>query len=209
MQLLSGGTLRAIGEDVSEVLEYVPEHWKAASARASQVQLHVLRASRSSNPPSRPIERGYAGPGLLAHVVVSKYCDHQPLYRQSQIYARSGVELDRSTLAEWVGTLSHSIAPLTDASGNYVMGASKLHATHRFPCWRRAQGRRRPGDYGPMFAMISPPAARIRRPCCSDTRLIAKPSDHGRISKTSAGPCRPMQAMQVSRGCMIERTNCC
>jgi transposase len=51
--------------------------------------------------PSRPIERSIAGPGLLAHVLVSKYADHLPLYRQSQIFARTGVELDRSTLAEW------------------------------------------------------------------------------------------------------------
>ena len=52
--------------------------------------------------PSRPIERGLAGPGLLAHVLVSKYCDHQPLYRQAEMYAREGVELERSTLADWV-----------------------------------------------------------------------------------------------------------
>lgn len=53
--------------------------------------------------PSRPIERGLAGPGLLAHVLVAKYADHQPLYRQAEMYAREGVELERSTLADWVG----------------------------------------------------------------------------------------------------------
>jgi transposase len=52
--------------------------------------------------PSLPIERGRPGPGLLAHVLVAKYADHLPLYRQSEIYAREGVELDRSTLADWV-----------------------------------------------------------------------------------------------------------
>ncbi|MBM0108934.1 IS66 family transposase [Steroidobacter sp. S1-65] len=78
--------------------------------------------------PSRPIERSYAGPGLLAHVVVSKYCDHLPLYRQSQIYARSGVELDRATLAEWVGSVSALVAPLIDSLGEYVMSGQKLHA---------------------------------------------------------------------------------
>lgn len=123
-----GGVLRAAGEDVSEVLEYVPQHWKVhrhVRPKYSCVSCeHLVQASA----PSRPIERGYAGPSLLAHVVVSKYCDHLPLYRQSQIYARAGIELDRSTLAEWVGTLSHLIAPLIDALGDYVMGASKLHA---------------------------------------------------------------------------------
>ncbi len=102
-----GGSLRAIGEDVSEVLEYVPEHWKVHRHVRPKYSCTSCERLVQANAPARPIERGYAGPGLLAHVVVSKYCDHQPLYRQSQIYARSGVELDRSTLAEWVGTLSH------------------------------------------------------------------------------------------------------
>ena len=123
-----GGTLRAIGEDVSEVLEYVPEHWKVHRHVRPKYSCASCEHLVQANAPSRPIERGYAGPGLLAHVVVAKYCDHQPLYRQSQIYARSGIELDRSTLAEWVGTLSHLIAPLTDALGRYVMNATKLHA---------------------------------------------------------------------------------
>jgi hypothetical protein len=78
--------------------------------------------------PSRPIARGLAGPGLLAHVLVSKYADHQPLYRQAEIYAREGVELERSTLADWVGATSELLAPLHDALRQYVMSADKLHA---------------------------------------------------------------------------------
>jgi len=78
--------------------------------------------------PSRPIERGLAGAGLLAHVLVSKYCDHQPLYRQSEIYARQGVELERSTLADWVGGSSRLLGPLVEAPRRYVMTAGKLHA---------------------------------------------------------------------------------
>jgi len=62
--------------------------------------------------PSRPIERGRPGPGLLAHVLVSKYADHLPLYRQSQIYGRDGVELDRSTMADWVGKSTALLEPL-------------------------------------------------------------------------------------------------
>ena len=78
--------------------------------------------------PSRPIERGVAGPGLLAHVLVSKYGDHLPLYRQSEIYAREGVELDRSTLADWVGGSSRLLEPLVEALRRHVMSGSKLHA---------------------------------------------------------------------------------
>jgi len=65
--------------------------------------------------PSRPIERGMAGPGLLGHVLTSKYADHLPLYRQSEIYARQGVDLERSTLADWVGSTSQLLTPLVDA----------------------------------------------------------------------------------------------
>jgi hypothetical protein len=78
--------------------------------------------------PSRPIARGLAGPGLLAHVLVSKYCDHLPLYRQSEIYARAGVELERSTLADWVGGTSELLDPLVVALRRYVMAAGKVHA---------------------------------------------------------------------------------
>ncbi len=78
--------------------------------------------------PSRPIARGIAGPALLAHVLVSKYADHLPLYRQSEIYARQGIELDRSTLADWVGNTSVLLQPLVDAVRKHVMAATKLHA---------------------------------------------------------------------------------
>jgi transposase len=125
---LCGGTLRALGEDVSEVLEYVPEHWKVHKHVRPKYSCGTCQTIVQANAPSRPIERSYAGPGLLAHVLVSKYCDHIPLYRQSQIYARSGVELDRTTLAEWVGSASALVDPLLGALSKYVMNAQKLHA---------------------------------------------------------------------------------
>jgi transposase len=78
--------------------------------------------------PPRPIERGMAGPGLLAHVLVSKYADHLPLYRQAEIYARDGVELDRTLLAQWVGNLSALLTPLTDALRDHVLAADVVHA---------------------------------------------------------------------------------
>jgi transposase len=78
--------------------------------------------------PSRPIERGLPGPSLLAHVPVSKYGSHRPLYRQSEILAREGVELDRSTLAGWVGAASELMTSLVDEIRKHVMAASKIHA---------------------------------------------------------------------------------
>jgi transposase len=123
-----GGALRVLGEDVAEMLEYVPEHWKVIRHVRPKYSCARCEQIVQAPAPSRPIERGLAGPGLLAHVLVSKYCDHLPLYRQSQIYAREGIELDRSTLAEWVGGASALMQPLVDALGEYVLGAEKLHA---------------------------------------------------------------------------------
>jgi len=123
-----GGTLRALGEDSSEVLEYVPEHWKVIKHVRPKYSCSACQKIVQANAPSRPIERSYAGPGLLAHVLVSKYCDHLPYYRQSQIYARDGIELDRSTLADWGGSANALLEPLLGALEDYVMAAHKLHA---------------------------------------------------------------------------------
>jgi transposase len=123
-----GGELRKLGEDVSEVLEYLPARFYVIRHVRPKLNCvgcdHIVQAAA----PSRPIERGLAGPGLLAHVLVSKYADHQPLYRQSDIYAREGVELERSTLAGWVGQTSQLLEPLVESLRRYVLAASKLHA---------------------------------------------------------------------------------
>ena len=110
-----GGELKHLGEDVTEILEYVPERVKVI--RQVRPKLACAGCDRivQAPAPSRPIQRSIAGPGLLAHVLVSKYSDHLPLYRQSEIYAREGVEIDRSTLAEWVGGTSRLLAPLVEA----------------------------------------------------------------------------------------------
>lgn len=123
-----GGELERIGEDVSEVLELVPSHFKVIRHVRPKYACAKCRSITQIPAPQRPIARGLAGPGLLAHVLVSKYCDHLPLYRQSEIYARSGVELERSTLADWVGQCSALLAPLANALNRYVLAGSKLHA---------------------------------------------------------------------------------
>ena len=110
------------------MLEYVPQHWKVIRHVRPKYSCAGCEQIVQAPAPSRPIARGVAGPGLLAHVLVSKYCDHLPLYRQSQIYARDGIELDRSTLAEWVGAASALMQPLVEALGAYVLAAEKLHA---------------------------------------------------------------------------------
>jgi transposase len=122
------GELRKLGEDVSEMLEYVPASFMVIRHVRTKLSCTKCDCIVQAEAPSRPIDRGAAGPGLLAHLLVSKYCDHQPLYRQSRIYARQGVELERSTLADWVGASSQLIEPLVEALHGYVMEAGKLHA---------------------------------------------------------------------------------
>jgi transposase len=110
------------------MLEYVPASFVVIRHVRTKLSCTKCDCIVQAEAPSRPIERGAAGPGLLAHVLVSKYGDHQPLYRQSEIYARQGVELERSTLADWVGGSSRLLEPLVEALHGYVMEAGKLHA---------------------------------------------------------------------------------
>jgi transposase len=123
-----GGALKHLGEDVSEMLEFVPGHFKVIRTVRPKLACNRCDAIVQEPAPHRPIDRGLAGPGLLAHVLVGKYCDHLPLYRQSEIYAREGIELDRSTLAGWVGGASRTLEPLVDAIRKYVLAAMKIHA---------------------------------------------------------------------------------
>lgn len=123
-----GGRLTKLGEDVAEVLEFVPEHFKVIRHVRPKLACSRCDAIVQAPAASRPIANGVAGPGLLAHVLSAKYCDHLPLYRQSGIYARSGVELERSTLADWVGQCSALLRPLVDALNRYVLSGTKVHA---------------------------------------------------------------------------------
>lgn len=123
-----GAELNKLGEDVSEVLEWVPASFKVIRHVRPKMCCSRCDVIVQSEAPSRPIARGLAGPGLLAHVLVSKYADHLPLHRQSEIYAREGMDLERSTLADWVGSSSKLLEPLNEALRKYVMSAAKLHA---------------------------------------------------------------------------------
>lgn len=123
-----GGALKKLGEDVAEVLEYVPASFRVIQHVRPKLACAVCDLIVQAAAPSRPIARGMAGPGLLAHVLVAKYCDHLPLYRQSGIYAREGVELERSTLAGWVGQCNRLLRPLVAALQKHVLSGDKLHA---------------------------------------------------------------------------------
>jgi transposase len=124
-----GGTrLSMIGEDRREVLEHVPARFKVIVHVRPKVSCRACEAIAQAPMPALPIERALAGPKLLAHVAVSKFCNHLPLYRQAEIYARSGLDLDRATMAEWMGRLAFLLQPLVDAIGDHARRGAALHA---------------------------------------------------------------------------------
>ena len=123
-----GGKLKRLGEDVTEELEYLPGRFVVKRFVRPKLSCACCEAIHQAPMPSRPIERGRPGPGLLAHVLVSKYADHLPLYRQSGIYSREGIHLERSTLADWVGKSTALLEPLAEAIHRHVLGGSAVFA---------------------------------------------------------------------------------
>jgi transposase len=110
-----GGDLHVIGEDVAERLDVVPVTFRVLVTRRPRYGCRACEAAPVQAPaPARIVEGGLPTEALIAHVLVSKYADHLPLYRQAQIYARQGIHLDRSTLSDWVGRAAWWLAPLRD-----------------------------------------------------------------------------------------------
>jgi transposase len=107
--------LRKIGEDVTETLEHVPRQWKVIQHVREKFSCRACETITQPPAPSHPIARGRAGPKLLAHILFSKYSLHLPLNRQSTTYAREGIQLDVSTLADWVGAAAATLMPLNEA----------------------------------------------------------------------------------------------
>jgi transposase len=123
-----GGALHAIGETVSEMLDFVPARLRVLRIRRPKYGCRACGTIHQAPAPERPIAKGMASPGLLAHVLVSKYGDHTPLYRQAQIFARHGFAIDRSTLANWVGGACWWLEPLQARLAAHVFGSGKIFA---------------------------------------------------------------------------------
>jgi len=123
-----GGVLRKIGEDVTEMLEVVPRQWKVIQHVREKFSCRTCEAITQPPAPFHPIARGRAGPHLLAHVLFSKYGLHLPLNRQSAAYAREGLDLDVSTLADWVGAAAATLRPMIEKIRAHVFAAERIHA---------------------------------------------------------------------------------
>jgi len=122
-----GAAMRKLGEDISEMLDFVPGYFKVLRHVRPKLSCGNCARVIQLPAPSRPIERGIPAPGLLAQVIAAKYADHCPLYRQQAIYQRAGVDLDRATLADWVGAAARLLEPLVDVVGRYVLAGEKVH----------------------------------------------------------------------------------
>src|SRR5437762_1733585 len=120
--------LRKIGEDVTETLELIPRQWKVIQHVREKLVCRACEAITQPPAPSHPIARGRAGPKLLAHILFAKYGLHLPLNRQSDVYQREGIDLDVSTLADWVGASAATLMTLVDAIRSHVFAAERIHA---------------------------------------------------------------------------------
>lgn len=124
-----GNALHLIGEDRAEMLDYVPAQLRVRLIRRPRYGCRSCEEAVVQAPaPERPIDGGMATEALLAHVLVNKYSDHLPLYRQAQIFARQGVTLDRSTLCNWVGRACWWLAPLHELVLSTVLASPKVFA---------------------------------------------------------------------------------
>src|SRR5690348_16825631 len=161
-----GGALRRIGEEITETLDYVPGRFKVIRHTREQLSCRSCDNIVAAPAPVHAIARGRAGAGLRAHIVVSKYDDHLPLYRQAEIFARQGINLETSTLSGWVGATSAALSPLIDALAADVMASDTLHVDDTpVPVLAPGTGKTKTGrlwtyvrDERP-FAGVRPPAA--------------------------------------------------
>ena len=122
-----GGKLSKLVEDVTETLEVVPRQWKVIQTVREKFSCRSCQRITQPPAPFHAIARGRAGASLLAMILYAKFGQHQPLNRQSEVYAREGVELDVSTLADWVGTCAATMAPLIELIQRHVLAAERLH----------------------------------------------------------------------------------
>src|ERR671932_543168 len=142
-----GGTLHVIGEDTSEMLDIIPAQLRVKVIRRPRYGCRSCEEAVVQAPaPERPITGGMATEALLAHVLVAKFGDHLPLYRQAGIFTRQGVDLDRSTLCDWVGRACWWLEPLWRLLRRHVMSSTRMFADDtRLPVLDPGRGRTKTG----------------------------------------------------------------
>jgi transposase len=122
-----GDSFRKIGEDVSEILERIPESYKVIKYIRPRCACTNCDNIVQAYTPSKVIDKGIAGPGLLADIFVNKFSNHLPAYRQSQMFEREGIDISRSTISSWLGQGSQLLEPIADLIREYVISCNQIH----------------------------------------------------------------------------------
>ena len=122
-----GKTFRKIGEDVSEILERIPESYKVIKYIRPRCACTNCDNIVQAYTPSKVIDKGIAGPGLLADIFVNKFSNHLPAYRQSQMFEREGIDISRSTISSWLGQGTKLLEPIADLIREYVISCNQIH----------------------------------------------------------------------------------
>src|SRR6202158_5513766 len=193
-----GAGLCGLGEDITETLEVIPKSWKVIQHVREKFSCRDCEKISQAPAPFHVIARGWAGPSLLAMVLFEKFGQHQPLNRQAERYAKEGVPLSLSTLADQVRGCCAVLEPILKRIEAHVFAAERLHGddttvpvlAKSLPPRRRG-ARPTPGDVGFTCATIARSAAPCRRRRCSITRATALASIPRRISPTTLGFSRP------------------
>ena len=177
--------LSKVGEDVTETLEVIPRQWKVIETVREKFTCRDCEKFSQPPAPFHAVPRGWAGPNLLATIVFEKYGQHQPLNRQSERYAREGVELSISTLTDQVGACAVALRCTSSLRRMCWQRNVCTVTTRRCRCWPRA--RPTPRGPGPMCATTHRSPIRTRRRRCSDTRATARAHTRLNICAASQG----------------------
>lgn len=178
-----GGAMHCIGELRTEQLDMVPAQLRVRVTRRPRYACRACEGSVvAAEAPARPIDGGMPTEALISHVLVSKYCDSLPLYRQSQMLARQGITLDRSTLSNWVGSACWWLAPLYDLVLGTVLSSTKIFADDTaLPVLDPGRGRTKTGRLW-CYAVDDRPWCGPSRPCVayvySEDRKGTRPAEH-------------------------------
>ncbi len=195
--------LSKLGEDITETLEVIPRQWKVIQTVREKFSCRDCETITQPPAPFHVTPRGFAGPNLLAMILFEKFGQHQPLNRQSERYAREGIDLGVSTLADQVGACTSVLQPLYELIEAHVLGAERLHGDDTtVRSWPRS--RRSRATSGPMFATTGPSVVARRRPLSTTPRVIAGKNIPSAIFVASPASCRPTP-IAVTMGSMIPR----
>jgi transposase len=181
-----GARLSKLGEDITETLEVIPRQWKVVRHVREKFTSRDCERISQAPAPFHVIARGWAGPSLLAMLVFEKFGQHQPLNRQAERYAKEGVPLSLSTLADQVGACCSVLAPLYERIEAHVFVASRLHAMIP-PCLCWPAARPISPAHGSMCAMIVRLADRRRLLLFSRSRRGTPAGSSGRLCWDSPG----------------------